>query len=402
MTARQVRLRINPEAALRVDEERTVPHIPLFENQPFAIVGACRVPPIATTGVTPDESCCFGPRGAALLGKNGPLWVCDTGHHRLLGWREIPSTDLQPADLLIGQPSWQSEGRNGKGDADAKTVNVPTGICAYGGGMAVADAWNHRVLIWTQLPESNNQPADFVLGQADFQSVDPNRGMAVAAADRFHWPYGVACFAGKLFVADAENRRVLVWDEPVTANGQPANYVLGQHEFACRDENAGGDPSAMSMRWPHDVALWCGNLCVTDAGNNRIMVWHSIPDESGVACDFVLGQASANLVDHNQSCYWPRANTLNMPYGIVAVGDWLIAADTASSRLIGWHIDDLETNARARALAGQTNFHEKGDNRWQPAQADSVCWPYGVNAFADTVVVSDSGNNRVSLWRLAT
>ena len=48
------------------------------------------------------------------------------------------------------------------------------------------------------------------------------------------------------------------------------------------------------------------------------------------------------------------------------------------------------------------NFHEKGDNRWQPTQADSVCWPYGVNAFADTVVVSDSGNNRVSLWRLAT
>ena len=28
----------------------------------------------------------FGPRAACLISENGPLWVSDTGHHRLLGW----------------------------------------------------------------------------------------------------------------------------------------------------------------------------------------------------------------------------------------------------------------------------------------------------------------------------
>ncbi len=401
MTARQVSMKITPDAALRVDAERSVPHVPLLEERPFAMVGAQSVPPIAVAGVKPDAMSCFGPRGAVLLGPDGRLWVCDTGHHRLLGWKQIPASESAPADWVVGQPGWNNEGRNAKGNVGPHTLNVPTGICAIGDGLAVADAWNHRVLIWNKCPTSDNEPADIVLGQSDFHANESNRGTSEAAADRFHWPYGVAFYDGMLFVADSENRRVLIWRELPTRNGQPADLVLGQHSFHCRDENAGADPSAMSMRWPHGIAVWQGNLCVSDAGNNRVMIWSGIPEESGEDCKFVLGQSSADLVDHNQSLYWPRANTLNMPYGVAAVGNWLVTADTASSRLIGWHIDDLKTNAAARALTGQVNFHEKGDNRWQPPQADSLCWPYGVTTFGETVVVADSGNNRVSLWRLA-
>ena len=402
MTARRVKLKVSPEATLRVDAERSVPHIPLLQNEPFAMLGAMRTPPIATAGVKPDPASCFGPRGACLLGADGPLLVCDTGHHRILGWRKIPSDEMAPADFVLGQPDFNCEGRNAKGDVTASSLNVPTGICKVGHGFAVADAWNHRVLIWTEIPTSNNAPADIVLGQQDFQTGQANRGENEIAANRFHWPYGVAFHDGMFFVADSENRRVLIWQDVPATNGQAADLVLGQTSFGCRDENAGGEPSAMSMRWPHGITVWNGNLCVADAGNNRIMVWAGIPEKSGVPCTFVLGQSSTDLVDHNQSLYWPRSNTLNMPYGAVAIGDWLIVADTASSRLIGWHVDDLKTNASAKALAGQPNFHEKGDNRWQPPQADSLCWPYGVTAFEDTVVVSDSGNNRVSVWKLAT
>ena len=99
-------------------------------------------------------------------------------------------------------------------------------------------------------------------------------------------------------------------------------------------------------------------------GNNRIMVWNGIPNTNGQACDFVLGQANMTDVDHNQSLYWPRSNTLNMPYAISSYGKWLIAADTASSRLVAWSFEDLQTNASATALLGQPDFHEKGDNRY--------------------------------------
>jgi hypothetical protein len=158
------------------------------------------------------------------------------------------------------------------------------------------------------------------------------------------------------------------------------------------------------MRWPHGLCLWGGDLCVSDAGNNRILVYAGVPERSGVAADIVLGQADGLGVDHNQSSYWPRASTLNMPYAIGAHADWLLCADTANSRLVGFHRADRHSGAAARALKGQLDFHQKGDNRWQPAAADSLCWPYGLGVCPSDagarVLVADSGNNRVSVWEL--
>ena len=56
----------------------------------------------------------FGPRAACLLSPTGPLWVADTGHHRLLGWQNLPTKDHQPADWIIGQPDFFHEGQNAK------------------------------------------------------------------------------------------------------------------------------------------------------------------------------------------------------------------------------------------------------------------------------------------------
>ena len=62
--------------------------------------------------IVPGPSTLFGPRGACLAGASGPLFVCDTGHHRLLIWSRTPCSDHVPADLVIGQPDFTREGRN--------------------------------------------------------------------------------------------------------------------------------------------------------------------------------------------------------------------------------------------------------------------------------------------------
>ncbi|SEQ13112.1 NHL repeat-containing protein [Solimonas aquatica] len=348
--------------------------------------------------VRPEPGTLFGPRGACMAG--GSLWVCDTGHHRLLGWAQPPQQDHAPADWLIGQPDFYSEGRNGKAAPSATSFNVPTGISACGEGLAVADAWNHRVLIWHRVPRASHTPADLVLGQRDFLEAQGNRG-GETAADTLFWPYGVHWDGARLWVADSGNRRVLMWQGLPQQNGQAADLVLGQSGFTQRDENGGGDPSAASMRWPHAVVIWGEALCVADAGNNRIMVWSQLPRRHQQPCDILLGQQQAHLVDHNQSLYWPSAETLNMPYGVAAAGDWLLAADTANSRIIAWHRGDLHSGAPARALSGQLQFNAKGDNRWQMPVRDSLCWPYGLSVQEGRVVVADSGNNRVLLWPLA-
>lgn len=351
--------------------------------------------------VKPDARSLFGPRGACLLGADGPLWICDTGHHRLLGWARAPRGDSTPADWLIGQPDFEHEGRNAKGEPNVATLNVPTGVSACGDGLVVADAWNHRVLIWRQAPRASHTLADLVLGQAAFGVGEANRGGDQAGADTLFWPYGVHWDGARLWVADAGNRRVLMWRGLPTRNGQPADLVLGQPNFTGRDENGGGTPGSATMRWPHAVASWNGRLCVTDAGNNRIMIWNTVPDAQNAPCDAVLGQADFRGVDHNQSLYWPGAGTLHMPYGIAAAGDWCLAADTANSRVIAWHRDAAVTGAAAQALTGQSEFNNKGDNGWLPQTRVSLSWPYGISVCADIAVVADSGNNRVLLWPLA-
>ena len=351
--------------------------------------------------ISPGPATMFGPRGACLAGSRGPLFVCDTGHHRLLVWRRVPETDDAPADFLIGQPDFSREGRNAKGEVGPATLNVPTSICAVDDVLAVADAWNHRVLIWRGLPGASNRPADVVLGQADFQQGLANRGADHPSAETLHWCYGVAVADCRLIVADTGNRRVLVWNDIPETNGAPADLVLGQRDFVTRDENAGEGGGARGMRWPHAIAMADGSLFVADAGNNRVMAWRSRPRENGALCDFVLGQEDASSVDHNRAAYYPTARAMSMPYGICAQGERLIVADTANSRLLGFGRDGLAMGVAASRLAAQPTFEVKGDNRWSHAVRDSLCWPYGVAASASTLAIADSGNNRVLLWDVA-
>ncbi len=351
--------------------------------------------------VHPSARSLFGPRGACLAGEQGPLFVADTGHHRLLIWQTPPTEDAAPADLLIGQPDFGREGRNAKALPGPATLNVPTGIAAANGVLAIADAWNHRVLIWHGYPRASNQPADVVLGQADFVSCLANRGLDTPRADTLNWCYGVTISDGRLMVADTGNRRVLTWDGIPETNGAPAARVLGQADFTCRDENAGHSVGPAGMRWPHAIAATTSALMVADAGNNRVMVWRGLPGADGAPCDFVLGQTDFASQEHNRAAYHPDAAALNMPYGLAVCGDRLIVADTANSRLVGYSADDLGMGAAATHLAGQHGFCDKGDNRWAPAARDSLCWPYGVTACGGCVVIADSGNNRVSLWEAA-
>lgn len=345
--------------------------------------------------ITPAAHRMFGPRGVCLH-PDGSLWVSDTGHHRLLGWSSVPVADDMTADILVGQPAFGREGRNAKGPVTAATLNVPTGIAAFRGGLVVADAWNHRVLIWRQVPTGPDHPADIVLGQTAPDGALANRGADAPTASTLHWPYGVAEIGGRLVVCDTGNRRVLVWDDP-TQTGQPADLVLGQDSFSCRDENAGGPVSARSMRWPHMAVGWRGGLAIADAGNNRVMLWSRLPGRNGISADAILGQANAQDCDLNRAAYYPSSAAVNMPYALATLGERLVVGDTANSRLLGF-----APGAGAAAwLTGQPDFASKGDNRWSMPARDSLCWPYGLSARGTTVAVADSGNNRVLIWEAA-
>jgi hypothetical protein len=365
------------------------------------VLGGAASTAAALEPIVPAANTLFAPRGIALASSRGPLFVCDTGHHRLLVWNDLPDADGAPADFVIGQDSFGREDRNGRTNPGPATLNVPTGVAAGCGVLAVADAWNHRVLLWHDIPRSGNRPADVVLGQPDFASNRANRGLDAPRADTLNWCYGVFIHEQRLFVADTGNRRVLMWERIPSSNGAAADLVLGQNGFTSRDADSGAGLGAAGMRWPHGVASDGRMLFVADAGSSRVMVWKKTPFTNGADCDFVLGQQDFTAADHNRGAYYPTASTLNMPYGIALQSDALIAADTANSRILGFDTVSLEMGAPASHLTGQQNAHEKGDNRWAEASRDTLCWPYGVSACDRILAIADSGNNRVLLWERA-
>lgn len=378
-----------------------VPAAPLLDPAGASIVLGHHV---AANGlpvpIAPGPSTLFGPRGVCFA-PGGAFLVADTGHHRLLGWRQLPQTDNAPADFVIGQPNFFAEGRNAGDNPGPATLNMPTGLASDGRVLAVADAWNHRVLIWTSLPEHSNQPADLVLGQKDFGSGLANRGGALAGPDTLNWCYGVTIADGRLFVADTGNRRVLVWNALPETNGQPADLVFGQPDMFARDDNAGSGASASGMRWPHTIAVTGGRIFVADAGNSRIMAWNGMPNADGAPASFILGQKNFEAIDHNRAAYDPSERALQMPYGIAVREGTLICADTANSRIVGFPLAGLDMDAPATMLAGQNGFGLKGDNRWKAATRDSLCWPFAIAVHEDMVAVADTGNNRVLLWEAA-
>lgn len=398
------RIKLSPPTAVNSEVKKQPQPLPVSSQGAEVILGISPAQGELAIPVEPSSTTLFGARGACLVSETGALWVSDTGHHRLLGWRNRPQQDGQPADWVIGQPNFNSEGQNAKKTPGKATLSVPTGVCVCESGLAVADAWNHRVLIWKSLPEDSNVPADLVLGQADFTDNESNRGSLDADANTLHWPYGVLYHQGRLFVTDTGNRRVLIWHELPQENGQPADIVLGQPDMVSRNENGGASPTASSMRWPHSITFWEDNLVLIDAGNNRAMIWEGIPTENNTPCTVVLGQKNFASVEMNQGVYLPTPSSLSLPYGVGTWGDWLFVADTANSRLLGWKkplsILSLQ-GADADGIAGQRDFQSKGENRdFGLAMRDTFCWPYGIQICGNTAVIADAGNNRVLLWDL--
>lgn len=309
-----------------------VPAVDLTDGwSPEVWLGAPAPGGLALPPAKPSMAWMYSPRGV-FLGEHR-LVVADSGNHRVLIWHGIPESDEQPADVVLGQSDGESEGPAAAGRGPERGMYLPTGVLVHDGRLIVADAWHHRILVWNTVPKSSDVAPDVVLGQPDASAVTENRGGAVSASG-FYWPFGIAIVGSAFWVADTGNRRVLGWHNGIPDPDQPADVVLGQPDAASHAENRGGDAGPDSFRWPHDITGRDDLLLIADAGDHRVLGWSPQPDADRGA-DLVLGQP-----DFTSSEEWPYGPHTNdrfrFPYAVCLDGERLAVADTANNRILLW------------------------------------------------------------------
>ena len=86
----------------------------------------------------------YGPRGVWLGERR--LVVADAGNHRVLIWHASRGR-RRPVDVVLGQPDAHREGAAAGGRGPGYGLHLPTGVLIHDGRLIVADAWHHRVLI---------------------------------------------------------------------------------------------------------------------------------------------------------------------------------------------------------------------------------------------------------------
>ncbi len=211
--------------------------------------------------------------GSVCLGGNS-LFVADFNNNRVLIWNTVPVANGTPADVVVGQADFLS---NGTGTS-ATTLNGPNCVWSEGVRLIVCDSNNNRILVWNTIPVANGQPADLVIGQADFNSA-----VAAAGSTGLSSPASFFATSGQLIVADRGNNRVLDYTPFPTTNQPAATAVLGQSTFgntAANDDDQNGvpdaAPSARTLNTPTGVMLRGRLLFVTDQGNHRLMLFDGL------------------------------------------------------------------------------------------------------------------------------
>lgn len=270
--------------------------------------------------------------------------------------------------------SWLSlRSRAARSPALLVAVVVLFAGCSSGGGGSDDDV---------ELIEAFN-----VVGQADFIGGDPNRGGATAAATLAQPLGNVATDGTRLFIADTANNRVLGYSAIPQADGAAANLVLGQADFAANI----GATSRSRLALPASVFIGEGKLVVADSGNNRVLIWNSIPSATGAQPDVVVGQASFTTGGSGTS-----STQFAFPTSAVIANGRLLVADQNNNRVLVWNRVPTTSGTAADLVLGQQDFTTRIDDD----EADEMNRPASVWSDGFRVLVADSGNHRVLYWAL--
>lgn len=337
----------------------------------------------------PTASSLNEPSSAVVDPATGKVFIADTQNNRILRFANRNAlTNGSPAEFVFGQPNFTSSAS--AFPPTAASLNGPYGLWIDAGNrLWVADADNLRVIMYRSASSqtTNGPAADLVLGQPDFTStITP----PTPAANSLKGPLGVTVdSAGRLWVADSGNNRVLRFDSAASlGNHAAASGVLGQATFTT--SAAGSDQLGLNI--PTSVAVDAtGTLWVADSQNSRVFGYPSAATISnGTNAARVIGQPDFNTIAPAQS-----ASRLSFPTGLFADSEnslWVL--DQASNRALRFaNLSSINNGSPASTVVGQADF-TTGNPGLDSRRFNAPFVGISVD-FAGSLWVADTANHRI-------
>ncbi len=327
----------------------------------------------------------------SVYATTSKLFISDTGNHRALIYNTIPTTNNASADVVIGQTNFTSKSANQGGSVGANTLSSPYDIYYDGTKLFISDTGNHRVLIYNQIPTANNVSADVVIGQSNKTTNTVNYG---GRSERsLSSPKDITVTNNKLFIADYGNHRVLIYNQIPASDYAPANVVIGQTTMTAGSSST----AANRLKYASDVYSDGTKLFIADGGNNRVLIYNTIPTSNGASADVVIGQTNFTSKSANQGGS-VGANTLSSPAGVYSYGTKLLVVDSDNHRALIYNTIPTTNNASADVVIGQPDFTSDYFNQGGSAGANTLSYPTGVYSDGTRLYVADSYNNRVLIY----
>jgi hypothetical protein len=373
---------------------------------------------------------------SGLACANDTLFVADSSrvsgaqpaNHRLLIFKNLSAmlpapaaiTDFSSrcpvcvgkAGVVLGQPDFTKT--DFAVPPTRASLRLPTAVATDGRLLAIADTDNNRVLIWNSIPNTNGAPADVVVGQTDFnRNTLPPGNLPNSRSMR--GPQGVWIQNGKLYVADTQNHRVLIYNSVPTSNGAAADIVLGQPDFSTFVEpdltQQKVDAKPTNLLNPVSVTSDGQRLYVTDLGHNRVLVWNSLPTRNQESADLAIGQPDLTKADPNNApalceptgkkddkgndTFPPRCNaTLSFPRFALSDGNRLFIADGGNDRVLIFSHVPTRSGEQADYIIGQLG----GQINQASDSTDSLRTPMSLAWDGANLYVSDSFNRRITVY----
>ncbi len=354
------------------------------------------------------------PLGLAYDSASTTLYVAHEGTNRVTLFNVASITDGENAVDVLGQFDDSSTAIYTKGGANNGPhklgLSAPAGVAldATNHRLFVSDTTNNRVLVYNLSADNLivDRTPDNVIGQTNYYtSTAATTQAGLSAPNRLVYD----ATGNRLFVSETTNNRIVVYDTASITDGENAVNVLGQSNYTTLT----GVTTQNGLAGPGQMAYdsVSGQLFVTDASNNRVLVFTGSTIVDGSHAFMNLGQDDGTVSSPQPIYTKGTANNAAHKLGLSApiigividtVDHRLFVSDTTNNRVLVYNLDNSNVllDRTPDNVLGQLNFYANsaGTTRGGVNVPNGLAYdPTGKRLF-----VAQTTGNRVTIYDVTT